>query len=93
MKITKNKLKQIIREEKRNLIAEGPARKPSITPATHTIFNPDALLDILEAEVQDYLMQEHGPSAWQEGATLDGYEVKHLKYAVEQALEKLLRHV
>ena len=59
--------------------------------ATHTIFNPDALLDLLQAEVQDYMIQEYGDSAWQEGATLDGYEVKHLKYAIQKALEKIKR--
>ena len=93
MKITKKQLRRIIKEEKRNILNESPARKPSITPATHTIFNSDAIRDLLEAEVQDYLTQEYGPSAWQEGNTLDGYEVKHLKHAVQQALEKLLRSV
>ena len=52
MKVSKKQLRQIIKEEKVKMLREQPGHPDA---AGHTIFNSDAMYDLLSNEIRHYL--------------------------------------
>ena len=87
MKITKRQLRRIIKEERSRLLTEQG------DGSNHTIFNADAIVDLLESEIDNYIDYYGDPEGLRAGGdyALTPDEAERFGTAIQGAVQVIMR--